>query len=400
LLQTAAVIGTEVPFALLQAIAELPEDALQWGLTHLRTAEFVYETNLYPEREYTFKHALTQEVAYGSLLQERRRSLHARIVASLESLAGDRVNEQVDQLAHHALRGEVWDKALRYFRQAGTKAMSRSAHREAVTGFEQALSALQHLPEQRDTQEQAIDVRFDLRSARIALGEMGRVLYDLQEAGTLAEALDDHTRLGRVATFMTVQFYLTGEYERGMASGCRAVTLTAASGDVGSQVMAHAYLSFVCYAQGDYAQAVWSGRQAVASLAHDLFKERFGQAVFPASFSRIPLSRSLAEMGAFAEAIARVDEALQIAEAVKHPVSLMLALGNGGYVHILQGVVHEAIPMLERAMAMCQDLDVPLYFRGLATPLGEAYTLGGRVDDAVPLLEEATERARVFRRGA
>ena len=90
LLQTAAVIGTEVPLPLLQAIAELPEEALHRGLAHLQAAEFLYETSLFPEREYTFKHALTHEVAYGSLLQERRRTLHARIVEALEALTGDR----------------------------------------------------------------------------------------------------------------------------------------------------------------------------------------------------------------------------------------------------------------------------------------------------------------------
>ena len=96
LLQTAAVIGTEVPFPLLQAIAEMPEAALHQGLAHLQTAEFLYETRLFPEREYTFKHALTHEVAYGSLLLERRRSLHARIVEAMETFAGERVAEQVN----------------------------------------------------------------------------------------------------------------------------------------------------------------------------------------------------------------------------------------------------------------------------------------------------------------
>jgi predicted ATPase len=123
LLQTAAVIGTEVPLPLLQAIAELPEDAVQRGLAHLQAAEFLYETRLFPEPEYTFKHALTHEVAYGSLLQERRRTLHARIVEALEALAGDRLAEHVERLANHALRGEVWAKALVYCRQAGEKAM-------------------------------------------------------------------------------------------------------------------------------------------------------------------------------------------------------------------------------------------------------------------------------------
>jgi predicted ATPase len=92
-------------------------------------------------------------VAYGSLLQERRRALHARIVEALEALSADRLAEQAERLAHHALRGEVWDKALRYYRQAGAQAAARAAHREAVMCFEQALGALSHLPEQRDTCE-------------------------------------------------------------------------------------------------------------------------------------------------------------------------------------------------------------------------------------------------------
>ena len=144
----------------------MPEEALHRGLAHLQAAEFLYEARLFPEREYTFKHALTHEVAYGSLLQERRRALHARIVEALEALAADRLAEQVERLAHHAVRGEVWDKALTYCRQAGDKAMARSAYREAVAYFEQALAALAHLPERARHQEQAIDLRFDLCGAR------------------------------------------------------------------------------------------------------------------------------------------------------------------------------------------------------------------------------------------
>jgi class 3 adenylate cyclase len=135
LLQTAAVIGHEVPLPLLQTVVALPEDALQRGLSHVQAAEFLYETRLFPDLEYTFKHALTHEVAYGSLLQERRRALHAQIVDALERLAPTRLDEHVDRLAHHALRGEVWDKALRYCRQAGAKAVERSALRGGGGGL-------------------------------------------------------------------------------------------------------------------------------------------------------------------------------------------------------------------------------------------------------------------------
>ena len=135
-------IGKDVPLWLLQAIAELRRTSCAPGSARLQAAEFLYETSLFPDLEYTFKHALTHEVAYGSLLQERRRALHARIVEAIERLYPDRLAEQVERLAHHALRGEDWEKAVTYLQQAGAKALARSAHREAVRCFEEALTAL------------------------------------------------------------------------------------------------------------------------------------------------------------------------------------------------------------------------------------------------------------------
>ena len=210
LLQTAAVLGTDVPFALLRAIADVPEAALHSSLAHLQAAEFLYETRLFPEPEYTFKHALTHEVAYGSLLLERRRWLHARLVETIEALAPDRGGEQVERLAHHALRGEIWDKAVTYCRQAGTRAYDRAAFREAVAAFEQALQALAHVPEDGDPRVLAIDLRRVLGNALTQLGEHGRHLALLSEAETLARALDDRARLGRVLASRALGLMITG----------------------------------------------------------------------------------------------------------------------------------------------------------------------------------------------
>src|SRR4029434_1971204 len=134
------------------------------GLTRLQSAEFLYETSLFPEIEYTFKHALTHEVAYGSVLQERLRPLHARIVEAIEKSYSERLTEQVERPAHHASLGELWKKAVDYLHQAGKKAAGHSATREAIAYFEQALEALKHLPEDRSTIEKAINIRVDLRS--------------------------------------------------------------------------------------------------------------------------------------------------------------------------------------------------------------------------------------------
>src|SRR5207248_6785171 len=248
LLQTAAVIGNDVPLPLLQDMAELPEVGLHRGLSHLQAAEFLYETRLFPEREYTFKHALTHEVAYGSLLQERRRGLHARIIEALEALAPDRVAEQIERLAHHALRGEVWDKALTYCRQAGKKAMAQWAHRTAVGYFEQALSTITYLPEQRDTLEQAIDLRFELRDALNPVGELERVRDHLHEATTLAERLGDQGRLGRVLVHMTDYCRLRRDYDRAVAFGQRALAIADGLGDVVLQKETRYRLGQVYYA--------------------------------------------------------------------------------------------------------------------------------------------------------
>src|SRR5262245_42457356 len=122
LLQSAAVIGKDVPFAILQAIAGQPEAVLRQQLAHLQTAELLYEARLYPDLEYTFKHALTHEVAHGSLLLERRRALHASIAVAIEARYPDRIPENSERLGHHAYHGEVWTKAVEHLGLAGTRA--------------------------------------------------------------------------------------------------------------------------------------------------------------------------------------------------------------------------------------------------------------------------------------
>jgi tetratricopeptide (TPR) repeat protein len=392
LLQTAAVIGMEVPLPLLQAIAELSEEVLPRGLAHLQAAEFLYETRLFPEHAYTFKHALTHEVAYRSLLQERRRALHARIVEVLETLAGDRLADQVERLADHAVRGEVWDKALRYCRQAGAKAMERSASREAVGCYEQALAALAHVPEHRTLQEQAVDLRLDLYSAHFVLGQQERILHDLHEAETLAEALDDPHRLGRVSVSMAQYFLNARQYDRAMASSQRALALAAASGDHHTPIEAHNFLGLVYFLQGDYRQAMDANRRALALLEGERRNERFGQPVLPAVRCRTYLCLCLAEVGAFAEGMAVGEEGVHIAEAVHHPVSLVSAYRSVGLLSLRQGTLHQALPLLERAASICEDADLPFHFSLLAPALGAAYVLCGRVDEAVRLLERVVEQ--------
>jgi class 3 adenylate cyclase/tetratricopeptide (TPR) repeat protein len=389
LLQTAAVIGHEVPLPLLQAIAEAPEETLQRSLAHLQAAEFLYETCLFPELEYTFTHALTHEVAYSSLLQERRRVLHAGIV---EALAGEQVAEQVERLAHHALRGEVWAKALAYCRQAGQKAMARSVHREAVGYFEQALSALAHLPENRDTRGEAIDLRLALRNALFPSGDLGRILAYLREAEALAAALDDPRRMGQVSLFLSNCFRHLGEHDQAIAAAQRALAVATADGEVVQQALASYYLGRAYHIQGDYRQAIDYLGQTLASFEGARRHEHFGLPFLPAVSSRAYLAVCHAELGTFAEGRAFGNEGLRIAEAATHPVSLIFACGGIGVLVLHQGELSRALPLLEQAVSICREANLPAYFPWAAGALGSAYSLAGRITDAVPLLTQALEQ--------
>ena len=252
LLQTAAVIGTDVPLPLLQTIADLPEAALHRGLAHVQAAEFLYETRLFPEHAYTFNHALTQQVAYETLLQERRRALHARIVEALEVLAGERVGEQVERLAHHALRGELREKAILYCRRAGEKVQHRGAWREAVTYYEEALDALGHLPEHPDTGVLATELHYRFGGMLSNMGEYSRSLALLGEAEARARQLDDHARLGGVLARMVTGRSIVGDVEGAMVAGREALEPAATLGNPTLQAHASYRLGQAYGSIGDY----------------------------------------------------------------------------------------------------------------------------------------------------
>ena len=389
-MQLASVIGRQFLVRLLARVAGLSE-RLEGLLRELQALEIIYEQGLLPEPAYIFKHAVIQDVAYNSLLLQRRKALHRAVGEAIEELYQDRLEEHYAELAHHFTQGEVWDKALAYCRQAGEKAMAQSAYREAVGYFEQALSALSHLPEQRDTLEQAIDLRLALRTALQPSGNFGRILTALREAESLAEALDDPRRLAQASFFLSRHFYFMGAADQAIAAGQRALALATAGSEV-LQALANQSLGVAYRAQGDYRQAIDCFRQTVVFFDGARRHERFGELFLPAVLSRAYLATCHAELGTFAEGRALGDEGLRIAEAVAHPSSLMFASWGIGLLCLRQGDLPRALPRLERAVSLCQDANLPRFFPLMAAALGAAYTLGGRIADAIPLLTQAMEQ--------
>jgi class 3 adenylate cyclase/tetratricopeptide (TPR) repeat protein len=382
LLQCAAVIGRDVPLSLLRDIADQAEAVLRRSLTQLQASEFIYETRPLPEPEYAFKHALTQEVAYGALLQSQRRLLHARVVETYERLYPARGSEQVERLAEHAVNGELWAKAAVYLRRAGGKAASRGAAREAATIFERALGVLGRLEEDREVIEQAIEVRLDLQSTLIPLGDLERTRASLDEAQALADRLGDPRRTGQVAAAMSHFFWWTGEPSLSAEFGYRAWDIAGRAGDLTLQVVTNLRIVQAYFAMGDYRQIVETGKWSLETLTGDLARETFGLPALPAITIRAFVGRSMATLGHFEQGIAMVEEGVRLAREADHPYTTILAWWGASDTYLMRGDLLRAIPILERGLELCHRGDFDLMTAIIGRLLGEAYAMAGRHGDA------------------
>jgi len=338
LLQLASVIGSKnVPFTLLEAIAELPEETLRSSLKSLQAAEVLYETGLYPDLEYSFKHALVHEVTYGGLLRERRRVLHGRIVQAIERLHQDRLGGEVERLAQHAVRGEMWEQAATYLRQAGAKAAARSALPDARRWFEQGLAALAEMPESPSTLTQGLEIRLELRVVLNQLGEVRQALERLREAEALAERLNDDRQRGRVSATLTNLHSLLGELDEALGTGNRALGIAGRLGDLRLLILGTTYLEQAHYFRGEYERVVELATSNLAVLPAEWTYEYFGASAPPAVNDRCWLVLSLVQLGRFAEAAEHAAEAIRLAEPTQHATTVGLAHRASGMLHLSRG---------------------------------------------------------------
>jgi tetratricopeptide (TPR) repeat protein len=317
----------------------------------------------------------------------------------MEALYGERLSEHVERLADHALRGEAWQAAAEYGRQAGRKAMLRSANREAVSHFERALLALARLPGERRILEQAIDVRLELRPALNAIGEGERASQLLREAEAMAEALHDERRHGRTLSLLTFTYFDQGEHRRACEVGERALAIGRSLSDPIIQGVAAHLLTFPYRALGDFRRAVAASEAAVDDLDGRHGRERYGVTGYPAVASRSLAAGCLAELGEFDRARTYGEEAVRLAKALGHTythgaVQLILS-----YLHLRQGCAEAAIPLLEECLDIFERWDLPHLVPEARACLASAYALSGRLADGVRLMEQAASRIESARMG-
>ena len=297
----------------------------------------------------------------------------------------DRVAEQVERLAHHALRGEVWDKAVTYCQQAGARARDRAAFREAVAAFEQALQALAHLPEHGDTRVLAIDLRLTLGGTLTQLGEYGRCLALLGEAEALARALDDRARLGRVLAQMADGLRQTGDLDGAMAAGQQALDLAVELGDSALQVQTSHRLGQVYAASGDFGRAAELLRRNVEAADREPGTPSTGVRLH----SQAWLAWTLSVLGAFAEGRRHGEEALRLATLEGRGSTPIVVRTRLGHLYLAQGDLEHAIRVLEQGLALCRASGDRNSLRLIVAGLGYASALQGRLAEGRALLEEA-----------
>jgi class 3 adenylate cyclase/tetratricopeptide (TPR) repeat protein len=370
LLQTAAVIGKDVPFTLLQAISEIPEETLRDSLGRLQAAEFLYETALFPELEYTFNHALTQEVAYGGLLQDRRRELHAAIVRTFERLYPGRTGERTSWLTLHAFRGEVWDRAVTYL--GGSDLPTIDGYLSGLTGgdnpaaawwmgdHEHAVRAAQRemgaLPAMAGWNFQVgVATNLRLGQAHHSLGQYLRAAEYLRQNLALISddlLLDPIGMSGLPAAFSRAWLALClaerGEFPEARALAEDALRIADAGDSAYTVILASAGLGNVCVTQGDF-------DRAVLVLEHGLSRDAGELTGRAWPFAASALGSAYAQLGRLDDAVPLLEQAFHRAETLKLRANQSLRLGRLAEAHLRAGRVESAFTLAQQALDLAQE---------------------------------------------
>jgi predicted ATPase len=400
LLQIAAVIGMAVPVPLLQAMTDLAAVELLTHLGHLQTAEFLYETGRLPASVYTFKHALTYEVAYGSLLQERRRVLHGHAARAIEEIFAERLPEHYYALAYHYSHSGNTTKAVDYLQRAGHQAVERSAYAEAVSHLATALDLLTTLPETRERSQQELGVLMILGAVlRVTKGQAAPEVERLYtRARELCEQVGEPRQLFRVLLGLWHAYGTRGEYQTRRALGEQLLSLAQHLQAPDLLLEAHHALWTTLLSGGELATA-WPHLQQGMKL-YDPQRHRTHAALYsghdPGVCCRMQAAHSLWLLGYPDQAVVSMQAALALAQQLTHPLSLTMALRWAAVLHYLRREVPLTQARAEAAITMAIDQEFPQQV-AIATPLrGWALAAQGQGKEGIAQIRQGLAAYRAM----
>ena len=386
-LQIAAVVGETIPLALVAGIPD-QEGTLE-RLRHLQHRGLLYETRVFPDRQYAFKHNLIREAAYGEMARAHRRRLHGELLDMMESEPA-RYGDSLERLAYHASRAERWEKSVHYAEAAVTKALDRSAFNDAGLLLRDAITSLEHLPATLDTQRARIDAR--LRMRVVATG--GTVTFTdaaemLDEAEPIAEEIGDTERLYLIRLNRAWIAGMTGGYERALVSADQARSLAPELGD-------HYFEAEALLAKAQALTYAGRFREAEAILTSDLDywtgSLRFEQRGHIATRSIIVLGHlgaALAMLGKDDEANDVLAEGREIIQVHQRPFDVSWFDWSDGFARFAAGDIARAMALFDRAAAVAEEHDIPFMSAWAAPIRARAHALAGDGDRALQLLDEA-----------
>ena len=280
-LQTAAIIGKDIPVDLLSRMADIQVPQLSEQLEQLEAADFIYRTTIAAGAEYFFKHELTREVAYNSILIARRRMLHARALQVIEANFANRLDEDLDRLAEHAFSGELWEKAVPYQLGSARRAMKRWANHEVIRVVERGLETLSHLPDSPDKWKAAIDFRLAGVIALEPLGRHRQIVTTLSEASKLTEAAGDPRRTAAVNCQLAAGLWRLGKHDDAMLAGEAAYPIANAIDSAPLTFAALHNIGIIHHEIGEFKKAVEVHRRCQKMITAELDAKRAGWASYP-----------------------------------------------------------------------------------------------------------------------
>jgi tetratricopeptide (TPR) repeat protein len=404
LLQVASVVGTEVPVALLQAVAGLRTATLQESLAHLHSGEFLDESGPPRALEYTFRHELTHDVAYGSLLHERRRELHARIVEAIETLHHDGLDQHIERLAHHAVRGELRERAVSYLFRAGRKAQRQSAPHSAAGCYDQALLLLEALPESQFKLERGLDIRIRLRGVLIGLGETRKAIQRLSEVEAVADKLDDERRRARFWVALATLKCLRADLDDALGNARHALAIAERVGDSTLCIQSRIALEQIRFYRGDYRHVVELASIILAAKPDDESFHYSANYRGP-TIAHHYLTLSLIQLGRFSEAATHVNDLFRLAGPT-YGRATGLAQSSEGVRLLTMGDWARAGPFIEQSIeAFRRSNNVLTLTHAVAmsalsfAQLGETSEATRRVQEGESLLAQQTADGTIAQYG-
>jgi predicted ATPase/class 3 adenylate cyclase len=389
-LRLASVIGREFTRRILEQISDSTE-MLSASLETLKDLELIQQTRVVPEAEYLFKHVITQEVTYETLLKLKRKELHGLVGQAIEKLYMDRLEEFYEMLAFHYWRAKNWSRAYRYNRGAGLKALSLSAYIETQSYLEAALEALKNLPRTRTHFEQEIDLRFNMRSALFPLGKHNDWADHIRKAELRAREISDNARLANCQNYLSAYHFIRGRHKEAIRVAEEALRLAELFGDFSVEVTIKYHLGIPLYYSGQIERAVELHREVVKQLSGQATLERHGLSGVPSVLTRGFLAWGLSELGEFEEAKMYAQQGIELAENAKNVISTALVYALSGYAYLRYGDLETAKKLLHKANTLSREADLQSILSFVAGSLGDVYLSLGRPDDALPILEEAVE---------